>query len=255
MKRLLFILLLYSSAAMAQVSYDTFAFGTCNATNCDASSSNTLTVTITVAANSNRALAVGIGISGPSGVSQPAVSTVTCGGTALSQLIHHEFAAGVYYIDIWTLANGVQPGTGAVSCVVVLASNLNANGLSYMSVGIISAYNVGSPTWVTSSATGAHGTGTAANLTLGGSDANGLVVDFICGGTDGTFSQSFGTTINKNANNANACATFVIARAVGGTTVLNWTIPSDNWINTGASFKPAAGGVNCTMALLGVGRC
>jgi hypothetical protein len=169
------------------------------------------------------------------------VSSVTCEGSQnLTQVAHKESSANHYFIDIWA-KNGYQPTVASDSCVVVLGSNMAGN--NRLEVAIISVTGANQTTLVYSgtggAGAGASGTGTAANYTLPANNSNNLGINFVCGGTDGTFTPGSGITSRaQHGDNSNACGTLNAATATGATTALNWTIPSDSWVNTGLQIQP-----------------
>jgi len=225
-------------AGGSTATFDAVGNANCNSATCgtNATPASTLTYSVTVGSNSNRAFVVYVCLSGPSGTVQPSISGVTYASVSLSLYQH---ISGNYYCDIWKLADGTQPTTGANNVVVTMPSLIAAD--SVLSSGAISAYNVDQTTnLVAASYAASSGTGTSATLTLGSSNANDLVTTAVCSGSTGAQTQSFGTTRFSNAgDNHGACNVVSGATAVGATTAIAWTVVSDSWRTLGVAFKHA----------------
>lgn len=236
MRWLVSILLLLSiaTASWGAVAFDAVSNGSCVFATCTASST-TLTYSHTTGSGSDRAIVVGVCVSGLSSQPQPSISTVTYAGVGLSSKKHQ---GGNYYCEYWSLADGVQPATGANNVVIVLSGSLPSAASNIMTSATMTFTGVDQTTAWTSTDNGNSGNGTSATLTLSASGADDMGADFVCNG-DSVTSTTETSKFIAAANTNGACNTLGAAIAAGADTSLSWTVGNDNWILIGGALKAA----------------
>lgn len=223
------LLLLITTTSWGAVAFDAVSNSTC----IDCSS---LTFSHTTSTGSNRAIAVGACATGPSGTTQPAVTSVTYAGVSLTS---KRTEGTTYHCDLWSLPDGTQPATGANNVVITLAGT--TTGLNNRLRGAAVTFTgVDQTTAWTSSNNGNNGNSSTSTLTISASGADDMGIDFVCHGTDVTTTTE---TDRLNIDDgAAACNSLGVATAAGGDTSFSWSHSgADTWIIIGGALKASGG--------------
>lgn len=229
-------LLLSIGNAMAQVTYDASSKAFCVVNGSCTSGNTVLTFSHTTSSGTGRGIALGCTVGGGSATVQPNISTATYAGVSMSQLAKRDANYDTY---IWTLADGVQPTSGANNFVVTLASALVSGADTLTCVGISWTGGNASTTWTVSNCTGAGNSATA-SCTLGASGASDMLVVFVCNGTSIGAVGTGLTSRQTTDDSAGACNSFGGATGTGGTTAVSWTVGNDTWQILAAAAKTAS---------------
>ena len=236
-----FLLLLLSGNAYAQVTVDATSTGACNEVSPACNATTTLTYTHTTASQTNRQAFVGVLISCGSGTA-PTTTSVTYNGDALEEAQSHVSNDARRRLYLWRFPTGTEPDVGtSLDVVVTLSGDIGAgcSGNWALRSGIVTVYNVDQTTPIQTTNSNS-GTGTSATLTMSGSSAGNLGVGFVCAG--GGLTSTTETELFQVDDTANSCNSFGIASAAAGDTSWSWSIPSDSWMMIGGVWNIVGGG-------------